>query len=84
MENEQISDEEYFAELKLMFQTKGWALLVQDLMENVSLLNNVQDVTDEKDLYVRQGKLATIGLLCNFPETIRRAEEEQNTPDPVE
>lgn len=71
-----ITDEEYFAELKLMFQTKGWAYLVHDLMENVSVINNLQDVIDDKDLYLKQGKLAAIGLIVNFPEAIKRAEEE--------
>ena len=73
-----IDNEDYFAEMKLMFQTKGWDHFIADLMENVEIINNLQDVNDEKDLYIKQGKLAAIGLIVNFPETIKRAEEEQD------
>lgn len=71
-----INDEDYFAEMKTLFQTKGWDYFITDLMDNVEIMNNLQDVTDEKDLFIKQGKLAAIGLIVNFPDTIRRAEED--------
>jgi competence protein ComGF len=69
-------NEEYFAAMKQMFQSDGWQYFIDDLRENVHLINDLQMVTDEKDLFHKKGKLDTIGLILNFPETIKRAEED--------
>jgi|AOAMet_66_BLW_10_1038536.scaffolds.fasta_scaffold12402_3 hypothetical protein len=73
-----MDDEEYFAEMKTMFKTRGWELLTQELADNIHLLEDIQDIKDEKDLYTKQGKLAAIALIINFPSTIQRAEEENS------
>jgi hypothetical protein len=74
---DELSQEEYFGELKLMFQTKGWRILCQELFDNSEVLNNVQDVKDQRDLDFKRGQLATIGYILNFESTIHRAEEEE-------
>ena len=73
---EHISDEEYFGELKLLFKTTGWELILAELLANADIIGDLQTVTTEKDLYFRQGQLASIGTLMNFEESIKRAEEE--------
>jgi len=70
-------DELYFAALKEMFKTEGWSYFTKELLDNATLIGDLQQVSDEKDLFYKKGKLDTIGLILNFPETIRRAEEEE-------
>ena len=72
-----MDDEEYFEHMKEMFQCKGWSILQEELRDNAHSINNLQDVTDTDDLFFKKGKLAAIGLLINFPESIRLAEESQ-------
>lgn len=70
-------NEEYFAQMKLMMQTPGWQLLLEDLRNNGNAINDVQATKDGDDLYYRKGQLSIIGFILNLEETIRRAEAEQ-------
>lgn len=71
-----LTDEDYFAHLKEMFRTPGWEIFKQELSDMAYQLNNIQDVSDEKDLWIRRGRLDQIGLALNFEDTIERAEKE--------
>lgn len=71
-----LTDEDYFGELKLMFATPGWTILTEELRDNATSINNLQDVKDERDLDYKRGQLAAIGILLNFEDTILRAEKD--------
>ena len=71
-----LTDEDYFAHMKQMFNSPGWQIYKVELSDMAYHLNNIQDVTDEKDLWIRRGRLDQIGLALNFEDTIKRAEEE--------
>ncbi len=71
-----ITDEEYFGEMKLMFQSKGWKMLVQDLLENAKSLNDVQTTKDSEELFTRKGQLGILAQLINLEETLARAEKD--------
>jgi len=73
-----VTLEEYYAELKMMFQSTGWDLLCDELLNNVQVINNLQSVQDQRDLDYKRGQLAAIGVILNFPDTIQRAELEEN------
>ena len=73
-----VTLEEYYAELKMMFQSAGWDLLCEELLNNVQVINNLQSVQDQRDLDYKRGQLAAIGVILNFPDTIQRAELEEN------
>lgn len=73
---DQITDEEYFGHLKLMFQSTGWAIVLAELRDNVRFIDDIQNTKDERDLDYRRGQLATIATLLNFEETIARAEKD--------
>ena len=75
---EDLTDEMYFAEMKMLFQTKGWHIHMQELLAQAQQINDIQLTTDEKDLQFRKGQLAVIGTLLNFEDTIKRAEEDSN------
>lgn len=78
---ETLTDEEYFAELKLMFSTDGWDILMSELLDQAKMVNDVQEVKDLDDLFYRKGQLAAMGVLLNFEETIRRASEDSETQE---
>ena len=69
-------DEKYFAAMKEMFNSEGWQYFIKDLQENVYVISDLQAVSSENDLFHKRGKLDAMGLIINFPETLRRAEEE--------
>ena len=71
-------DEKYYAAMKEMFNSEGWTYFTEELRENAHVISDLQNVSDEKDLFHKRGKLDTIGLILNFPDTIKRAEEEQD------
>ena len=72
-----IKDEDYYAYLKEMFNTQGWQVMLAEMEANVALIDDLQNVSNEKDLYFKQGQLASIGVMLNFQATIKRAEEEE-------
>ena len=48
------------------------------MYDNSRAIDNVQDVSDEKDLWFKKGQLAIIGNLMNLEDTIKRAEEDSD------
>lgn len=79
-----VTNEEYYAELKLMFLSKGWEFMREELINNAQVINNVQSVQDQRDLDYKRGQLAAIGVILNFPEAIERAELEEQQSESTE
>ena len=73
---ENMTDEDYFACLKLMFNSEGWEVLMIELQEQAHQINDVQQCVDAKDLRFRQGQLNILGKLLNLQDVLKRAEEE--------
>jgi len=73
-----MTSEEYFGELKLLFNTKGWEILTKEFSENANVLNNVQSIQDSDTLNFRKGQLAVIGYFLNLPQTVQQLEEQEN------
>jgi hypothetical protein len=71
-----ITDEVYYSELKLLFNTRGWQIHIMELQDQAALMNDVQEVTSEKDLWEKQGALKVLASLINFQDLLKRAEEE--------
>jgi hypothetical protein len=71
-------DEEYFGNLKLMFQSEGWKLLIRDLQDNAAYINSVENTSDVNDLFFRKGQLAVLANLLNLEDVIQRAEADAN------
>ena len=73
---ERMTDEDYFACLKLMFNTEGWEVLMIELQEQAHQINDVQACKDSNELRFRQGQLEILGKLLNLEDVLKRAEEE--------
>jgi len=70
--------EEYYNNYFDLFNNKGYKQLIEDLKANVVVINNVDAVKDESDMYFRKGQLNVLASLLNFETTINNAFEEIN------
>lgn len=75
-----MTNEEYYGQMKLLFQHKGWEYLQEDLRSNYSVINDIIAATDENDLFFRKGQMAVLSYLINLSDTIALAEAEQDSP----
>lgn len=78
VEFDQVTNEEYYGQLKLMFASLGWQYLMTEMAADSHLLNDVQSIRTNDQLLTTQGKLEVMGTLLNFEETVRRLEEEND------
>jgi hypothetical protein len=71
-----ITDEEYFAAMKMMFQTDGWQIMMQELKQQSELIGDIQDIKSIESLHFNKGQLNAIGKILNFQDILARAEKE--------
>jgi 3-methyladenine DNA glycosylase AlkC len=64
-----------------LFNTSGYKQLIEDLKSNNTVLNNVDTIKDDKDLYFRKGQLNVLASLINFEVTIDNAYKEATEDD---
>ena len=76
MDLAELTEEQYLGELKMMFLTPGWTIFQAEVEDMVASVNNIQDVSDEKDLWIRRGRLDQMGITLNYEDSIKRAEAE--------
>ena len=77
----EMTDEVYFSEMKMMFNTVGWSILMQELTDQAELINDVQDIPTADKLWFAKGQLNAIAKLLSFEGMLKRAEEEEEVPD---
>ena len=68
--------EKYYNNNREMFATDGWKTLMQDLMNNASVINSVESAKDNEDLFFRKGQLAVIANMLNLETQLNAAEEQ--------
>jgi hypothetical protein len=84
MELEDITDEDYYAAMKIMFHGDGWQLMMLELGDQVALIEDIQTIKSNEELKFKQGQLATIGYLMNFEATLKAAEESKEEDEVVD
>lgn len=64
-----------------MFQSDGWKVLKEQLVEQEATINQITSVDDEKQLYFSKGRLFCIRECLILPELVKAAldEEEYDT-----
>jgi chaperonin cofactor prefoldin len=62
-----------------LFRNQGWKQLIDELKNNASVINNVEALKDEADMYFRKGQLQILASLVNLEDVINNAHEELNT-----
>ena len=71
-----MSDEDYFGHLKMMFNTPGWEIFMLECADNATSVNSVESTDGVNDLYYRKGQLAVLGNILNTENTILNAESD--------
>ena len=62
-----------------LFRNQGWKQLIDELKNNASVINSVEALKDESDMYFRKGQLQILASLINLEDVINNAYEELNT-----
>ena len=68
--------ETYYNNYFDLFNTEGYKQLINELKNNVLVINNVDAIKDEADMYFRKGQIHVLASLINFETTIDNAHKE--------
>lgn len=68
-----MTDQE-FLELRLdMITTEAWGLLVEELTDMAQSMESIQNIDDEKTLFINKGAVGVLNMICNFEEITKLA-----------
>lgn len=48
-----------------LFLHDGWKIIVEEAQETLDVINTIDNVADEKDLYFKQGEMAILRQIIN-------------------
>ena len=65
-------DEKYYENYFDLFVTDGWKQLVKEIDDLLSL-QRIEDIKDEKDLYLLQGERSSLLRIVNFETGVKSA-----------
>ena len=65
-----------------MFNSDGWKALTEQLNKLVEGYERVSRVTDEKDLYKKQGQLDILNWILNWPDTVNNQYKDLTNEQP--
>ena len=68
-----LSDREVLEKRKDSFSTEAWSLFTQELTAMAQSLENIQNIDDEKTLYLRRGQVDILNMVINLEETTKLA-----------
>lgn len=71
--------ERYYNTYFELFRTSGWKQLIDELKNNASVINSVEALKDEADMYFRKGQLQILASLLNLEDMIVNAHTELTT-----
>ena len=74
MKNKEL--EAYYSTYRDLFVTDGWKQLVNDLLQNATVINSVESTKDGEDLYFRKGQLGILAHVINLETQLQAAEEQ--------
>jgi|TARA_R110000851_G_scaffold221711_1_gene374490 hypothetical protein len=68
-----LSDREVLEKRIDLFSTEAWSLFTQELTDMAQSLENIQNIDDEKTLYLRRGQVDILNMVINLEETTKLA-----------
>ena len=68
-----MDDREFLEKRLELFAHEGWSLHLKELEEWAESLEKILTITDEKELYQKQGQLMVLNILLNLEETTKLA-----------
>lgn len=73
--------EQYYDDMREMFNSSGWRSLVKDLKDNLSNVDSLINVKDADDMWFRKGQTQILAFLINLEENIKIAQEQAESGD---
>ena len=68
--------EEYYLKLVDTFATPGWALIMEKVADIKASLNDLATTQDEKDFWLKKGRVAELNYWLQFEQLHRNAYRE--------
>lgn len=60
-----------------LFLHDGWKIIVEEAQETLDVINTIDNVADEKDLYFKQGEIAILRQIINREYTERMIQDNE-------
>ena len=67
------TDKEVLEERLDLLISGSWSLLIEELTSMATSLENINNIDDEKTLFLRRGQVDTLNMIINLKETTRLA-----------
>jgi|TARA_R110000796_G_scaffold14935_3_gene48263 hypothetical protein len=67
------TDKEVLEERLDLLVSGSWSLLIEELTSMATSLENINNIDDEKTLFLRRGQVDTLNMIINLKETTRLA-----------
>tara|TARA_R110000824_G_scaffold368984_1_gene558363 strand:- start:1027 stop:1251 length:225 start_codon:yes stop_codon:yes gene_type:complete len=68
-----MNDKEVLEERLDLLVSGSWSLLIEELTSMATSLENINNIDDEKTLFLRRGQVETLNMIINLKETTRLA-----------
>jgi hypothetical protein len=68
-----MNDKEVLEERLDLLLSGSWSLLIEELTSMATSLENINNIDDEKTLFLRRGQVDTLNMIINLKETTRLA-----------
>jgi hypothetical protein len=69
--------QQYCNDMRELFMTAGWKLLLEEFEDTVQLLNDIRNIPNSEVLEYNKGMLAMINSLINLPSEIEGIEQDE-------
>tara|TARA_R110000751_G_scaffold17133_3_gene53377 strand:+ start:14165 stop:14389 length:225 start_codon:yes stop_codon:yes gene_type:complete len=68
-----MNDKEVLEERLDLLLSGSWSLFIEELTSMATSLENINNIDDEKTLFLRRGQVDTLNMIINLKETTRLA-----------
>mgnify|MGYP003389267953 CR=1 FL=1 len=68
-----MTDLEFLEKRLDLFTTESWGLLIEELTNMADSMESIQNIDDEKTLFVNKGAVGILNMIINLEETTRLA-----------
>jgi len=68
-----LTDQEFLEKRLELFSSEAWDLFKKELTSMAESLEKIQNIDDEKTLYLRRGQVDILNMVINLEETTKVA-----------
>ena len=68
-----MTDQEFLEKRLELFSSEAWDLFKKELTSMAESLEKIQNIDDEKTLYLRRGQVDILNMVINLEETTKLA-----------